>query len=131
MPKLNSHDRFQRQLPMIPSFTSFPSQPQQPDSEAAAPSSKHKSSKKDRRRSKERTRDVDEPEKHRHRHKQRDRDRNFREDDRLEASSSSTTFFSDYKGNRSKGHGGGTDSIRVPKYNLVARTFLRNLARCN
>lgn len=120
---------------MIPSFTSFPSQPQQPDLEDPAPSSKHKPSKKDRKPSRERTRDGDEPEKRRHKHKrkekQRDRDRDPKEGDRWEAPPSSTTFFSDYRGNRGAAHGSGTDSIRVPKYNLVARTFLQHLAMYN
>ena len=127
--------KFTRSLPyirqMIPSFTSFPSQPQQPDSEVPAPPSKRKSSKKDTKHSRGRIRDADEQGKRRHKHKdkQHDHDRDFKEDDRRQATFSSTTFFSDCRGNRGAVHGGGTDSIRVPKYNLVARTFLQNLAR--
>lgn len=111
---------------MIPSFTSFPSQPPQQNAEVPASSSKQKSSKKDRRRSRERTRDDDglEKRKHRRKHKHRDRDYDFKDDERREASSSSATFFSDHKGDRAAVHGGGTDSIRVPKYNLVARMSL-------
>lgn len=122
---------------MIPSFTSFPSQPQQQDLQVPAPSSEHEPSKKDRKRNKERTRDGDEPEKRRRKHKhkdkdkRRDRDRDFKEDDRWEASPSSTTFFSDHRGNRAAAHGGGADPIRVPKYNLVARTSPQNLTKCN
>jgi len=120
---------------MIPTFTSFPSQPPQPNSEVSASSSKHKSAKKDRKRSRERTHDDDEPEKrrnrHKHRRKNRDRDYDFKEDERREASSSSTTFFSDHKGSRGVAHGSGTDSIRVPKYNLVARTSLQSLVKYN
>lgn len=116
---------------MIPSFKSFPTQPPQQDSEVSASSSKHKPSKKDRKRNKERTRDG-EPEKpkHKHKHKHRDRDHVSKEDNRGEASPSSA-FFSDYKGNRAAVHGGGTDSIRVPKYNLVARTSVQNLVKYN
>lgn len=120
---------------MIPSFTSFPSQPPQPSSEVSPSSSKPKSSKKSRKRSRERTRDDDEPVKrgprHKHKHKHRDRGYDLNEDERHEASSSSTTFFSDYKGNRAMAHGSGTDSIRVPRYNLVARTSLPNLVKYN
>jgi hypothetical protein len=120
---------------MIPSFTSFPSQPLQPVSEVSASSSRHKSSRKDRKRSRERARDDDEPEKrrhrHKHKHKHRDHEYDLKEDERQEASSSSATFFSDYKGNRAATHGGGTDSIRVPKYNLVARTSLPNFVKYN
>jgi hypothetical protein len=118
---------------MIPSFTSFPSQPPQPNSEVSASSPKRKSSKKDRKRSRERARDDDGPEKrkHRHKHKHRDRDYDFKEDERREASSSAASFFSDPKGNRAMGHGGGADPIRVPKYNLVARRSLPNLSRYN
>lgn len=119
---------------MIPSFTSFPSQPQQPDLEVSAPPSKPKPSKKVRKRSRERTQDGDEPEKrrhHKHKGKKRDCHRDFKEDDHWEASSSSTTFFSDYKGNRAAAHGGDMDPIRVPKYHLVSRTFLQNIAKCN
>ena len=119
---------------MIPSFTSFPSRPPL-DSEVSASPSKHKSSKKHRKRSKERARDDDESEKrrhrHKHKHKHRDGDYDFKKDEHREASSSSTMFFSDYKGNRATAHGGGTDSIRVPKYNLVARTSLPNLVKYN
>ena len=133
--KLNSHDRFPHQTQMIPSFTSFPSQPQQPDSEVSASSHKHKPSKKEKKRKSARTRDNDEQEKrrrrHGHTHNERDRDRDLKGENHLEASPSSTTFFSDYKGNRAAAHGGGTDSIRVPKYNLVARTFLQNITKCN
>jgi len=120
---------------MIPSFTSFPSQPPQPDSEVSASSTKRKPSKKDSRRSGERAREDDEPEKrghrHKHKHKHRDRDYDPKDDERREASSSSAAFFSDYKGTRAVAHGGGTDSIRVPKYNLVARTSFPNLAKYN
>jgi hypothetical protein len=121
---------------MIPSFKSFPpTQPPQPDSEVSAPSSKHKSSKKDRKRSRERTRNVDESEKparkHKHKQERRDRDYDFKRDDHRQASSSSTTFFSDYRGNRTAAHGGGTDSIRIPKYNLVARRSFQNLVKYN
>jgi hypothetical protein len=117
---------------MIPSFTSFPSQPPQPTAEASASSSKQKSSRKGRGRSSERAHD-DEPGKRKHRHKHKHRDRNYdlKEDERQEASSSSATFFSDYKGNRATSHGGGVDSIRVPKYNLVARTSHPNYLKCN
>ena len=116
---------------MIPSFKSFPAQPPQQDSEVPASSSKHKSSKKDRKRSRERTRNG-EPEKHRHKHKHKHRDHDSvaREDNRWEASSSSA-FFSDHKGNRAAVHGGGADPIRVPKYNLVARTSAQNLIKYN
>jgi len=120
---------------MIPSFTSFPSQLPQANSEVSASSSKHKSSKKDRKRSRERARDDDSPEKprHRHKHKHKNRDSNydFKEDERQEASSSSVIFFSDRKGSRGVAHGGGMDSIRVPKYNLVARASLPGLVKCN
>lgn len=120
---------------MIPTFTSFPSQPPQGNSEVSASSSKHRSSKKGRKRSRERTREDDEPEKrrhrHKHKHKHRDPGYDFKEDERREASSSSTTFFSDHKGSRGVSHGSGIDSIRVPKYNLVARTSLQNLVKCN
>lgn len=133
-PKLNSHGRFVDQA-MIPSFKSFPSQPPQQDSEVSAPSSKQEPSEKRRKRSKERVRDDDEQEKRRrkqkHKRKHRDRDYHFEEDERQEASSSSTTFFSDYKGSRSSAHGGGTDSIRVPKYNLVARTSFHSFVKYN
>lgn len=121
--------------PMIPSFTSFPSQPPKPNPEVSASSSKHKSSKKDRKRSRERTRDDDAPEKRKHRHKRKhehhDRGYDLKEDERQEASSSPTTFFSDPNGNRAKAHGGGTDSIRVPKYNLVARMSLPDPVKYN
>jgi hypothetical protein len=134
-PKLNSHDRFQLIKQMIPSFTSFPSRPLEQDLEASTPSSEQKSSKKDRKSNKKRTRNGDEPEKredkHKHKDKERDRDRDLKEGDRREASSSSTTFFSDYKGNRSAAYGGGKDSIQVPKYNLVARRLLQNLSKYN
>ena len=115
---------------MIPSFTSFPSQP---DPEVSPSPSEHKSSKKDRKRGREHSRVDDESEKrrHRHKHKNRDRDYDLKEDERREASSSSSTFFSDYKGNRTAAHGGGTDSIRVPKYNLVARTSFPSLVKYN
>lgn len=120
---------------MIPSFKSFPAQPPQPDSETSAPPSKHKSSKKDRKRSRERTRDGGESEKHsrkhKHKHELGDRDYDPKGDDHREASSSSALFFSDYRGNRAAAHGGGTDSIRVPKYNLVARRSFQSLSEYN
>jgi len=120
---------------MIPSFTSFPSQPPRQDSEVSASSSKKKSSRKDRERSRERTRDDGEPgerrDRHKHKRKHRDRGYDLKEDERREASSSSATFFSDYKGNRAATYGGGTDSIRVPKYSLVARTSLPDLSKYN
>jgi len=114
---------------MIPSFTSFPSQSPQPVPEDSPSSSKHKSSKKDRKRSRER--DESEKRRRRHKHKHRDRDYDLKEDERREASSSSTAFFSDCRGNRAAAHGGGTDSIRVPKYNLVARTSLPSPVKYN
>lgn len=120
---------------MIPSFTSFPSQPPQPVSEVSSSSPRHRSSEKVRNRSGERSRDDDKSERRRHRqkhkHKRRDRDYDFKEDERREASSSSTAFFSDHKGNRAAAHGGGTDSIRVPRYHLVARTSLPNVVKCD
>lgn len=117
---------------MIPSFTSFPSQPPQQEPEASPSSSKHKSSKKDRKRSRERTRGDDESgergyrRKHRHRHRDRD---DPKEDEGRGTSFSSTTFFSDCSGNRA--HAGGTDLIRVPKYNLVARTSFPDPVKYN
>ena len=105
---------------MIPSFTSFPSQPPQRESEASPSSSQHKPSKKDRRRSRERTRGDDESGGRGYRRKQKHRHRDRDDPKEDERQGTSTTFFSDYIGNRA--HGGGTDLIRVPKYNLVART---------
>ena len=114
---------------MIPSFKSFPSLRPSPDSEVSTSFPKRESSKKGRKPRKDRNDDN----KHERKHKQkfnRDCD-SAKEENRGEPSYSSTTFFSDYKGDRAAAYGGSIDPIRVPKYNLVACTSLPNTVKYN